>query len=48
MTRSVLVVEDEPDIATLIERSLRDLSCCVKVAFDGETGLREARRILGR
>jgi DNA-binding response OmpR family regulator len=43
MTRSVLVVEDEPDIATLIERSLRDLSCCVKVAFDGETGLREAR-----
>jgi DNA-binding response OmpR family regulator len=43
MTRSVLVIEDEADIAMLIERSLRDLSCCVKMAFDGETGLQEAQ-----
>jgi DNA-binding response OmpR family regulator len=43
MTRSTLVVEDEPDIAMLIERSLRDLSCCVKVAFDGEAGLHAAQ-----
>ena len=42
MTRSVLVVEDQQDIANLIKLHLKDLSCNVKLAFDGVSGLAEA------
>ncbi|HET6757303.1 MAG TPA: response regulator transcription factor [Burkholderiales bacterium] len=42
MTRSVLVVEDQQEIANLIKLHLRDLPCNVKLAFDGTTGLAEA------
>jgi DNA-binding response OmpR family regulator len=42
MTKSVLVVEDQQDIAHLIKLHLKDLSCNVKLAFDGVSGLAEA------
>ncbi len=42
MTRSVLVVEDQQDIANLIKLHLKDLPCNVKLAFDGPSGLAEA------
>ncbi len=42
MTRSVLVVEDQQEIANLIKLHLKDLPCNVKLAFDGTTGLAEA------
>jgi two-component system, OmpR family, response regulator len=43
MTRHVLVVEDEPEIAKLVERHLQDLSCRVELAFDGNAGLAAAQ-----
>ncbi|MFN2446725.1 MAG: response regulator transcription factor [Vicinamibacterales bacterium] len=39
MTRRVLVVEDDPDIAHLVELHLRDLPCEVDVAHDGAAAL---------
>lgn len=42
MNRSVLVVEDQQDIAKLIKLHLMDLSCDVQLAFDGISGLAEA------
>ena len=39
MTHRVLVVEDDPDIAHLLELHLRDLPCDVDVARDGGSGL---------
>lgn len=42
MSRSVLVIEDEPEIADLVKLHLKDLNCHVKVAFDGIVGLAEA------
>ncbi|HSF46812.1 MAG TPA: response regulator transcription factor [Burkholderiales bacterium] len=42
MQRSVLVIEDEPEIADLVKLHLKDLNCHVKVAFDGIVGLAEA------
>ncbi|MGH8728060.1 MAG: response regulator transcription factor [Burkholderiales bacterium] len=41
MQRSVLVIEDEPEIANLVKLHLKDLNCHVKVAFDGIVGYAE-------
>lgn len=43
MTRQVLVIEDDEDIAKLIELQLLELSCNVKLASDGVEGLAEAQ-----
>lgn len=42
MTRRVLVIEDDQDIAELVKLHLRDLPCDVTMAFDGIVGLAEA------
>jgi DNA-binding response OmpR family regulator len=42
MTRSILVVEDEQDLARLLEIHLRDLGVEVEVARDGTSGLKAA------
>lgn len=41
--RSVLVIEDEPEIAKLIKLHLQDVPCSVKVVHDGAAGLAEAQ-----
>lgn len=41
MTRQVLVIEDDPDIARLVKMQLGDLGCTVKLAPDGPRGLAE-------
>ena len=38
----VLVIEDELDIAKLVQLHLQDLPCEVNLAFDGIVGLAEA------
>ena len=43
MTRKVLVVEDNPDIAKLVSLHLKDLDCEVALATDGLRGLEQAR-----
>ncbi len=43
MTRKVLVVEDNPDIAKLVSLHLKDLDCEVALAADGLRGLEQAR-----
>jgi DNA-binding response OmpR family regulator len=43
MTRQVLVIEDDEDIAKLVELQLLELSCDVKRASDGVAGLAEAQ-----
>ena len=40
--RKVLVIEDERDIAELLELHLRDLNCEVTLAADGHEGMRQA------
>ncbi len=40
MQRHVLIVEDDRDIARLVELHLRDLECAVTIAPDGNAGLR--------
>ena len=42
MTRNVLIVEDEQDLARILKRHLEDLSCTVQLAFTGDTGLKLA------
>jgi DNA-binding response OmpR family regulator len=42
LKRSVLVVEDQQDIANLVRVHLKDLDCQVKLAADGVTGLAAA------
>jgi DNA-binding response OmpR family regulator len=42
MTRQVLVIEDDEDIAKLVKLQLTELSCEVKLAYDGAVGLAEA------
>ncbi|MEW6324385.1 MAG: response regulator transcription factor [Nitrospirota bacterium] len=42
MTRKILVIEDDRDIARLVELHLRDLGCEVHLAFDGAAGLEKA------
>ncbi|HRP96081.1 MAG TPA: response regulator transcription factor [Rhodocyclaceae bacterium] len=39
MTRKVLVIEDDPDIARLVKLQLGELSCAVTLAADGPSGL---------
>jgi DNA-binding response OmpR family regulator len=41
MQRSVLVIEDEPEIANLVKLHVKDLGCHVKLAFDGIVGFAE-------
>ena len=43
MPRRVLVVEDNRDIAHLLELHLKEMGCEVRLAFDGTTGLSQAR-----
>jgi DNA-binding response OmpR family regulator len=40
--RSVLVIEDQQDIANLVRMHLKDLDCQIKLAGDGLIGLAEA------
>ncbi len=40
MRRKVLIVEDEPDIARLVQTHLRDIGCDAEIAPDGATALR--------
>jgi DNA-binding response OmpR family regulator len=42
MSRSVLVIEDDRDIAQLVKIHLEELHCRVKLAHDGIVGLAEA------
>lgn len=42
MSHTILVIEDDQDIAHLVELHLRDLGCDVNVAHDGHTGLTQA------
>jgi DNA-binding response OmpR family regulator len=42
MTRQVLVIEDDEDIAKLVKLQLVELDCRVKLAYDGAVGLAEA------
>ena len=42
MTRQVLVIEDDEDIAKLVKLQLTELSCTVKLVSDGAKGLAEA------
>ncbi len=42
MQQRVLIVEDEREIARLVELHLRDIDCAVTLAHDGDAGLRLA------
>jgi DNA-binding response OmpR family regulator len=42
--RSVLVIEDQRDIAHLVQLHLQDLPCRVELAFDGHSGLAAAEK----
>jgi DNA-binding response OmpR family regulator len=42
MARSVLVIEDDRDIAQLVKIHLTEMNCAVKVVHDGIVGLAEA------
>lgn len=42
MSRKILVVEDNPEIADLVALHLRDMRCEVDVAHDGRSGLEKA------
>jgi DNA-binding response OmpR family regulator len=42
MSRTILVVEDNKDLAHLLQMHLRDLSYSVDLAFDGDKGLARA------
>jgi DNA-binding response OmpR family regulator len=44
MSRRVLVIEDNRDIASLIRMNLRDLPCDTDIAHKGREGLQMARR----
>ncbi len=43
MTRKVLIIEDNLDIARLLSLHLKDINCQAVVAPDGVSGLREAK-----
>jgi len=40
--RTILVIEDDRDIARLVELHLRDMGCEVRLAHDGRAGLEQA------
>lgn len=43
MSRRILVVEDNKDLAKLLDLHLRDLSCDVELAFDGDAGFAKVK-----
>ena len=43
MDRTVLVIEDQPDIARLITMHVEDLNCLVETILDGTQGLKRAQ-----
>lgn len=43
MSRRVLIIEDDQDIAHLVSLHLRDIDCDVDMAADGRRGLEQAR-----
>lgn len=43
MSRKILVIEDNKDLAQLLALNLRDLAYQVAIAYDGMTGLTQAR-----
>lgn len=42
MTRNVLIIEDEQNLARILKRHLEGLSCGVQLAFSGDAGLKLA------
>lgn len=44
MTRKVLIIEDNADIARLVQTHLRDIDCDADIAADGEQGLQQFER----
>ncbi len=42
MSRNVLIIEDEQNLARILKRHLEGLSCAVRLAFSGDAGLRLA------
>lgn len=42
MSRQVLIIEDEQELARILKRHLEGLSCTVQMAFAGDTGLKLA------
>ncbi len=42
MQQKVLIIEDDTDIAGLVQMHLKDLGCLVDLAHDGEAGLEKA------
>ena len=44
MPRKVLIIEDNADIARLVQTHLRDIDCDADIAADGEQGLRDFER----
>jgi DNA-binding response OmpR family regulator len=44
MEKQILVIEDEPQLARLVEMHLRDVGCQVALAFSGGDGLARAAR----
>lgn len=46
-SHNVLVIEDDPDIAGLLDLHLRDIGCSVEVASDGACGLARASSSAG-
>jgi len=43
MDRTILIIEDDVDIARLVQLHLEDLGCAVRLETDGAVGLRAAR-----
>ncbi|MBD3869320.1 MAG: response regulator transcription factor [Acidobacteria bacterium] len=43
MTRNILIIEDDLDIARLVQLHLEDLGCGVQMVADGKAGLRAVR-----
>jgi len=39
MTRNALIIEDDPDIASLVEMHLKDIDCTTRVVSNGKSGL---------
>jgi len=44
MARTALIIEDNPDIARLVQLHLRDIECEADIAHDGTEGLAQFRR----
>lgn len=44
MARKALIIEDDPDIARLVQMHLRDIDCESDIAGDGATGVKKFRQ----